>query len=176
MFSVACRDANCSHHGVCLHGKCQCFHGYTNDDCSVLVQSECDNRCSGHGQYVNYPKSMCICEANWTGADCSESKLINGQEICKNIVCSEMPSGLWKSGKMYWWKERSMSMRWRMDRKQMWKTTLSKSLQAMRWSRRMYLSDWIHWTILSNRYDETEKISFEKKTAKFFMNFRNVSE
>lgn len=70
---VSCRDTNCSHHGICLDGKCRCFHGYTNDDCSVLMNSQCDNRCSGHGTYVDYPKSMCICDPNWTGDDCSQS-------------------------------------------------------------------------------------------------------
>jgi hypothetical protein len=71
---VSCRNINCSHHGICLEGKCRCFHGYTNDDCSLLIHSQCDNRCSEHGQYVDYPKSMCICDNHWTGNDCSQVK------------------------------------------------------------------------------------------------------
>ena len=73
-YLVACQDFNCSHHGICVEGKCRCFHGYTNDDCSILVHSQCDNRCSGHGKYVDYPTSMCICENDWAGSNCSERK------------------------------------------------------------------------------------------------------
>ncbi|CAM4869415.1 unnamed protein product [Rotaria socialis] len=71
---VSCQNVNCSDHGICLEGKCRCFHGYTNDDCSLLIHSQCDNRCSEHGQYVDYPKPMCICDNNWTGDDCAELK------------------------------------------------------------------------------------------------------
>ncbi|CAF0873274.1 unnamed protein product [Rotaria sordida] len=71
---ISCQNVNCSDHGICIEGKCRCFHGYTNDDCSLLIHSQCDNRCSEHGQYVDYPKSMCICDNNWTGEDCSQPK------------------------------------------------------------------------------------------------------
>jgi len=76
-FIVTCQNVNCSNHGICIEGKCRCFHGYTNDDCSLLIHSQCDNRCSGHGQYVDYPKSMCICDKNWIGENCSQCKKNN---------------------------------------------------------------------------------------------------
>ncbi|UJR35679.1 hypothetical protein I4U23_028429 [Adineta vaga] len=71
---ISCTNVNCSNHGICIEGKCRCFHGYTNDDCSLVIQTQCDNQCSGHGQYVDYPKSMCICDENWTGDNCSQPK------------------------------------------------------------------------------------------------------
>ncbi|CAF4186911.1 unnamed protein product [Rotaria sp. Silwood2] len=71
---ISCQNVNCSNHGICIEGQCRCFHGYTNNDCSILIHSQCDNRCSEHGQYVDYPKSMCICDNNWTGEDCSQPK------------------------------------------------------------------------------------------------------
>ena len=74
LFLVSCRDVNCSGHGLCIEGKCRCFHGYTADDCSILIQSQCDQRCSGHGQYIDYPQSMCICEKDWSGTDCSQRR------------------------------------------------------------------------------------------------------
>ncbi|CAF4023410.1 unnamed protein product, partial [Adineta steineri] len=71
---ISCQNTNCSNHGICIEGKCRCFHGYTDDDCSVLIQLQCDNQCSGHGRYIDYPKSMCICDNNWTGENCSQLK------------------------------------------------------------------------------------------------------
>ncbi|CAF1592934.1 unnamed protein product, partial [Adineta ricciae] len=91
---ISCGNANCSNHGMCIEGKCRCFHGYTNDDCSSVTQTQCDNQCSGHGQYVDYPKSMCLCDENWTGENCSQPKckidcgehgkcLVNNRDRCE---------------------------------------------------------------------------------------------
>eukprot|EP00164_Ancoracysta_twista_P005429 GFYU01007438.1.p1 GENE.GFYU01007438.1~~GFYU01007438.1.p1 ORF type:complete len:953 (+),score=172.51 GFYU01007438.1:97-2859(+) len=57
--------ANCSRHGQCVDGKCQCDIGFTAVDCS---EKTCPRNCSGHGKCKDY---TCQCDDAWEGIDCS---------------------------------------------------------------------------------------------------------
>ena len=63
--------------------------GYRSADCSEKVNDICaQNTCSSHGQLDQL--GQCICEAGWTGSDCSIQKCSldcgpNGS--CENNVC-----------------------------------------------------------------------------------------
>lgn len=67
--SVDCLDPMCSGHGTCHHGECHCNPGWGGISCDIL-KSTCPEQCSSHGTF-NTDAGVCICEANWTGADCS---------------------------------------------------------------------------------------------------------
>ncbi|XP_059156605.1 N-acetylglucosamine-1-phosphodiester alpha-N-acetylglucosaminidase-like [Physella acuta] len=61
----ACLVADCSSHGVCQMGVCQCQGHWAGPDCSSL---SCENGCSSHG---TCSEGGCQCEAGWSGTDCS---------------------------------------------------------------------------------------------------------
>jgi len=58
---------NCSSHGTCVTGFCQCDGSYSGDDCSTLP---CPADCSGHGT-CDSSIGKCSCKVNYTGSDCS---------------------------------------------------------------------------------------------------------
>ncbi|XP_037669947.1 N-acetylglucosamine-1-phosphodiester alpha-N-acetylglucosaminidase [Choloepus didactylus] len=64
-----CRPADCSGHGVCVQGTCQCTgHFWQGAACSEL---DCGpSNCSQHGLCT---ETGCRCEAGWTGSNCSEA-------------------------------------------------------------------------------------------------------
>jgi hypothetical protein len=82
-------DFDCGGHGSCVKGKCICERGWSDFDCSENISSieylrrpgpasapvaePCPFNCSGHGQCV--PASGCVCDAEWQGAGCEESRL-----------------------------------------------------------------------------------------------------
>ena len=57
---------NCSGVGVCSHGQCMCPLGRTGATCE---RPTCANGCSGHG--FCKASGECVCEAGWSGFDCS---------------------------------------------------------------------------------------------------------
>jgi len=55
---------DCSGHGSCYLGKCDCIDGYQGNDCSKSV---CPVLCSAHGHYGG---GVCHCEDGWKGSEC----------------------------------------------------------------------------------------------------------
>ncbi|CAO1418145.1 unnamed protein product [Diamesa hyperborea] len=55
---------DCSGHGSCYLGKCDCIDGYQGTDCSKSV---CPVLCSAHGHYGG---GVCHCEDGWKGSEC----------------------------------------------------------------------------------------------------------
>uniref|UniRef100_A0A674A1T8 Teneurin transmembrane protein 3 n=1 Tax=Salmo trutta TaxID=8032 RepID=A0A674A1T8_SALTR len=66
---VDCLDPTCSGHGSCHHGECHCNPGWGGMGCAIL-KSTCPEQCSSHGTF-HTETGTCICEANWTGTDCT---------------------------------------------------------------------------------------------------------
>ncbi|XP_034457716.1 teneurin-3 isoform X6 [Hippoglossus hippoglossus] len=66
---VDCIDPHCSAHGVCIHGECHCQPGWGGASCEI-AKAMCPDQCSGHGTH-NAETSICTCDQNWTGPDCS---------------------------------------------------------------------------------------------------------
>lgn len=60
--------AGCGEHGVCGHsGRCECEHGWSGDTCE---RPHCeDEGCGPHGICT---KKGCVCDAGWTGHNCSQ--------------------------------------------------------------------------------------------------------
>lgn len=79
---------NCSGVGVCSHGQCMCPLGRTGATCE---RPTCANGCSGHG--FCKASGECVCEAGWSGFDCSTLGLppngcgAHGTPDLKRMVC-----------------------------------------------------------------------------------------
>nr|XP_025952109.1 N-acetylglucosamine-1-phosphodiester alpha-N-acetylglucosaminidase [Dromaius novaehollandiae] len=65
----ACEPADCSGHGVCVQGRCNCTGEFWRGPaCDIL---DCGpSNCSLHGVCTD---SGCLCDAGWTGSNCSEA-------------------------------------------------------------------------------------------------------
>uniref|UniRef100_H2YMB5 Tenascin-R n=1 Tax=Ciona savignyi TaxID=51511 RepID=H2YMB5_CIOSA len=76
---------DCSEHGRCIDGLCQCHRGYGGEDCA---KADCPNACSGHGSCNKHGR--CQCWGQWSGEDCSTRSCpneCNGKGICDNGNC-----------------------------------------------------------------------------------------
>lgn len=77
---VDCLSANCSGHGVCVHGECLCYRGYHGSDCSLsLIVADstdsvlCVRDCSQHGVFA-FSEQTCVCQMGWTGRNCETGR------------------------------------------------------------------------------------------------------
>jgi hypothetical protein len=99
---------DCSNHGSCVNGACNCDTGYAGTDCAecdtgyelsggrcVVVTDSCDGvDCSGHGSCVN---GACNCDTGYAGADCAEcdtgyelsgGRCVVATDSCDGVDCS----------------------------------------------------------------------------------------
>uniref|UniRef100_A0A8C9PTE6 Tenascin-N n=1 Tax=Spermophilus dauricus TaxID=99837 RepID=A0A8C9PTE6_SPEDA len=96
--------ADCSGHGVCVHGVCQCHEHFTSEDCS---EQRCPGDCSGHGfcdtgecPSPSSPQDcsghgvcvhgVCQCHEHFTSEDCSEQRCpgdCSGHGFCDTGEC-----------------------------------------------------------------------------------------
>ena len=93
--NLAHKNSECSGKGVCIKstGECKCFQGYYGRDCGKTL---CPNNCNNNGKCMSLKESAslydgyrlnysstynlwdgeliygCVCEAGWSGYDCSE--------------------------------------------------------------------------------------------------------
>jgi len=85
-------DCTSSVNGYCNYGTCNCYPGWTSDDCSQIACSSDCGVSQGHGQCNN---GICLCTASWTGANCSTIRCpfdCSGNGVClgpsSNYTCS----------------------------------------------------------------------------------------
>ncbi|CAL1544365.1 unnamed protein product [Lymnaea stagnalis] len=62
-----CSAEDCSGHGSCDMGICQCRGHWAGTACDIL---SCPNQCSGHGSCT---EGGCRCEPGWDGGECSQA-------------------------------------------------------------------------------------------------------
>ncbi|KAI4890688.1 hypothetical protein NFI96_033746 [Prochilodus magdalenae] len=62
-----CHPEDCSQHGVCVDGQCQCQPGWTGPTCANLTCQPA--ACGEHGMCT---PDGCVCDAGWMGANCSQ--------------------------------------------------------------------------------------------------------
>lgn len=89
---------DCSGHGLCEQGKCNCDTGFIGSDCSRTV---CPILCSGNGQYQ---RGKCKCNSNYFGLECENRRKTtcaqserpcnnNGLCVAGHCVCNQGYSG-----------------------------------------------------------------------------------
>ena len=74
-----CSHNDCSNGGEWFLGECVCAPGRSGPNCEVY----CPNDCSGHGK-CDASLGKCVCDAEWTGAGCAESKSGACDPVCAN--------------------------------------------------------------------------------------------
>ncbi|XP_041961694.1 N-acetylglucosamine-1-phosphodiester alpha-N-acetylglucosaminidase [Alosa sapidissima] len=62
-----CQPEDCSGHGTCVQGHCQCHPGWRDPDCARLVCQP--PACGDHGVCTD---GGCACDAGWIGSNCSQ--------------------------------------------------------------------------------------------------------
>lgn len=84
-----CSPANCSEHGECVDGRCQCQKGWRGAACDTLVCQP--PACGPHGVCT---ADGCVCDAGWRGTNCSDGcpPGFYGDACTKTCSCSNASS------------------------------------------------------------------------------------
>ncbi len=86
----------CSGHGGCLYGQCDCRLGWTGDICAESISAMkfrersskdgCPQDCSGNGK-CGAPgtdnANKCLCNSGYVGVDCSKMSSLKLEEVTK---------------------------------------------------------------------------------------------
>jgi hypothetical protein len=80
---------NCSSHGACEDGACQCADGYAGVDCSNPTHS-CQDNCNGNGICV---QGLCRCHAGYTGGYCQYVAQLCVANCSGHGICSHDLTG-----------------------------------------------------------------------------------
>ncbi|KAG9355806.1 hypothetical protein JZ751_000648 [Albula glossodonta] len=64
-----CQPEDCSGHGACVEGSCECHKGWMGLACDTLTCQA--PACGDHGVCTQYG---CVCDAGWVGSNCSEGR------------------------------------------------------------------------------------------------------
>ena len=88
---ASCLFPDCSKNGVCIEGKCMCFHNYTGPDCGKALSIKSlehtqTSLCSGRGEF-DYSQKECLCLKGWLAPDCYQ------HENCLNRECTRCRNG-----------------------------------------------------------------------------------
>uniref|UniRef100_A0AAZ1X832 EGF-like domain-containing protein n=1 Tax=Oreochromis aureus TaxID=47969 RepID=A0AAZ1X832_OREAU len=83
-----CQPANCSEHGDCVDGHCQCHDGWQGAACDSLVCQP--SACGPHGICT---ANGCVCDAGWRGKNCSQECLAGFYGDGCNQTCSCVSGG-----------------------------------------------------------------------------------
>ncbi|XP_070821658.1 N-acetylglucosamine-1-phosphodiester alpha-N-acetylglucosaminidase-like isoform X2 [Chaetodon trifascialis] len=80
-----CQPANCSGHGDCVDGRCQCQDGWRGPACDSLVCQPL--ACGPHGVCTT---NGCVCDAGWRGKNCSQECLpgFYGDDCKRACTCA----------------------------------------------------------------------------------------
>eukprot|EP00505_MAST-04D_sp_SCG-Rhode-Island_P002219 Stramenopile-MAST_4_protein_2219 len=78
----------CSLHGSCKNGKCQCDELYSGHMCQI---SSCKDGCNFHGTCKKGPNGVafCKCEDGFAGSDCAKKICPGNGECSKHGDCNE---------------------------------------------------------------------------------------
>ncbi|KAK6491480.1 N-acetylglucosamine-1-phosphodiester alpha-N-acetylglucosaminidase isoform X2 [Huso huso] len=82
-----CDPANCSGHGQCVLGECQCTANWKGPACNLPECEPAD--CGSHGMCT---ANGCVCDAGWMDANCSEECPLDfyGQDCKQECQCESM--------------------------------------------------------------------------------------
>ncbi|XP_078689990.1 N-acetylglucosamine-1-phosphodiester alpha-N-acetylglucosaminidase-like [Branchiostoma floridae x Branchiostoma belcheri] len=92
--SLDCEPANCSGHGKCVNGECQCQGRWSGSGCEELDCGDC-------GVHGTCTEGGCVCEEGWLGAACDEPDChpsnCSGHGICVmgQCQCQENSNSSW---------------------------------------------------------------------------------
>ncbi|GLD62327.1 N-acetylglucosamine-1-phosphodiester alpha-N-acetylglucosaminidase-like protein, partial [Lates japonicus] len=83
-----CEPSDCSGHGACVDGRCQCQEGWQGAACDALVCQP--PACGSHGVCT---AGGCVCDAGWRGKNCSQECLPGFYGVGCNQTCACVNGG-----------------------------------------------------------------------------------